>query len=278
MTGYSGDVQNAFKLAQQEIYSSYGHVVRIGRKSLSKYGRNPNVGTSEVDISWNGGVEVHTFDNTITHISSANAGDTGTVYLEHTTISGGVFTFGTQVATLNGQNKVALSTPCAEVTRMRGVTTGEVYVYEDTALTAGKPTDTAKIHNTLVPGDRSSLKCGTAVAGGNYFVMTSAYAAMGKASGSAAAEIRVKMANLGDTYLGNLDYTAFVTSITLSAPLNMEATEFQIVKPNSLVTMSAAASGGTLDIMGRFSGFFADIVDPDTSPKEYERILKTLRT
>lgn len=276
---YPGDVQNAFKLAQQEIYSSFGHVTRIGRKSLSKYGRNVSVGTSESDITWNGGTEVHTFDNTITHVSSANAADVGNViYLEHMTISGSVFTFGTQTVTLNGQNKVPLDVPCAECTRMRGVTAGEVYVYEDTALTAGKPTDTTKIHNTLVPSARSSLKTATAVAGTNYFVMTSAYAAMGKASGSAAAEIRMKMVNLGDLYLGNEEFTAFVTSITLSAPLNMEATEFQIVKPNSLVAMTAAASGGTLDIMGRFSGFFADIVDPDVSPKEYERILKTLRT
>lgn len=262
MTGVlRSQVDNFFRLAQQEIYDTYGDVVQFGRKSLGKYGRNTAVTTTEADIIWNQGVEVHTFDNTITHISSANAGDTGVVYIEGMTISGNVFTFATQTATLNGQNKVALTIPLAECTRMRGAPAGEVYAYEDTALTAGKPSDTSKIHNTLVPGDNTSLKAATAIAGTNYFLATQLTASLSRSAGSgSAADIRFKVATLGDTYLGNNEFTAFVDTITNDSPLRLSATEFFIIPPNSLVTVTAQAGSGTVDVKSRFSGFFGDIV------------------
>ena len=256
-----GEIDNFLRLAQQEIYETYGDVVRFGRKSLQKYGRNQNVSTTQVDITTNSGTEVHTFANTITHVSSSNAADVGvTVYIEYMTISGGVFSFNTQSVTLNGQNKVALPTPCAEVTRIRGVTQGNVYAYEDTTLTAGKPTDTTKIHNTLVGVDRTSLKAATAIAGNNYFVLCRCWAALGKSAGSAAADIRLKIATINDAQLGNSFYSDFVRAVSLSSPLERDFRPLEVVRPNSLIAMTAVASSGTLDVQAGFSGFFGDVV------------------
>ena len=77
-------------------------------------------------------------------------------------------TFVTQSVTLNGQTRVALSTPIARSTlatvpnqdRAANLV-GEIYVYEDTALSGGKPTDTTKIHLTVEAGKNQSEKAST---------------------------------------------------------------------------------------------------------------------
>ena len=258
---------NWIQLAVDEIYLSYRHRVRVDRKTLRKYGRNVAVGTTEVDITTNSGTETFLTTNAIDTISSSDSADTSkSIYIEGMTISGGVLTFATQTATTDasdGQTKVTLSTPLARVTRMRGATTGNVYVYENTSLTAGKPTDTTKIHNTLVAGDNTSLKAGTSIAGNNYFILTHYWATMGRAGGNAAADIRFKISNLGDSVLGNNFFTDEVWSISLNSPLDQQVRPFEIIKPNSDLVMTATGTTTGLTINAGFMGFFADIISDE---------------
>ena len=252
-------VTNFFDLARQEILATYGHEVTINRKSLRKYGRNESVGTSEVDIVAFDQTETYLTTNSIDTISSSDAADTNTVYIEGMTLSNGVLTFVNQTAILNGRNKVTLSTPLARCTRMRGNVAGTVYAYEDGAITNGVPNNASTIHNTIVSSDNTSLKAGTSIAGNNYFILTKYWATLGKASGSAAADIRFKIQNLDSPVFGNNFYTEEVWSISLSQSLNEAVEPFEIIPPNSDIVMTASASSGTLDVKAGFHGFFADI-------------------
>ena len=253
--------ENFFRLAEQEILAQYGHRVKVNRKTLRKYGRNKTVGTTEVDITSFNTTEVYLSTNGIDTISSSDAGDTGQVYIEGMTISGGILTFVSEIVTLNGQNKVTLAAPLARCTRMRGNVAGDVYVYEDTAISGGVPTDTSKIHNAIVPEDNTSLKAGTSVSGTNYFILAHYWATLGKASASNAADIRFKIQQLDNPIFGNNFYTEEVWSISLSSPLEQPVRPFEIIPPNTDLMMTGSASSGTLDIKAGFHGYFADIIE-----------------
>jgi hypothetical protein len=248
-------LEDFFQLAIDEIFQTYGDRVIVNRKSLSKFGRNESVGTSEEDITTLGGTENYLSSNGIDTISSDNAGDTGTVSLEGVTISGNILTFSTQTATLDGQNKVTLTTPIRSCTRMRGTVTGNVYVYEDTAITSGVPDDLTKAHNVLVGGDNTSLRAATSIQSTNYFILTNVWASLGRASGSAAADIRLKRRVVGTAF-----NTEMVRSISISKDLEKPYRPFFLIPPNSDIDMTAVASSGTLDITAGFHGFFADII------------------
>lgn len=174
--------------AINNILSDYGDVVSVYDKSknLLKFGRNPNVGASSSGYTiWYTGQdqahETYVADNTnsIDSISSSNTDDTEVVRVEGHTMSGDNKTFVVQTATLSGQNRVALSTPlnrCTRVAHNNESSTnlvGEVYVYENTSLTNGKPTDTTKIHLTVPAGKNQSQKASTSLSSSDYWIVTS---------------------------------------------------------------------------------------------------------
>lgn len=255
---------NLFELVRAEIKATYNHDVTINRKTLKKYGRNAAVSTTEVDVTTNGGTEVHVFTNAIDSLSSDTIADTNIpIYIEGMTINEDDLTFISQVVNTNasnGRTRVALTTPLAQTTRVRGLTTGQVFIYENTALTNGKPTDTTKIHNTLVPGDNTSLKASTAIASTNYFILTNYWATIGRTSGgTAGVDIRLKIATFGNAALGNNFYTAEVRTISLNQSVDHDFGPYIIIPPNSLISITAIASTGTQDVKAGFEGFFADI-------------------
>ena len=244
-----------FQLAIDEIFQTYGHRVIINRKSLKKYGRNESVGTTEEDITTLGGTENYLTSNGIDSISSSDNSDTIEVSYEGVTISGSVLTFASDTVTLSGQTRVALPTPLRSCTRMRGSPAGSVYVYENSSITAGVPDNLALAHNVLVPGDNTSLRAATSIQSTNYFLMTNYWSSMGKAGGSAAADIRLKTRVLGQDF-----HTDEVRSISLSKDIRHHFRPFFIIPPNSDIDITGEASTGTLDISAGFEGFFADII------------------
>ena len=158
-------IYSELHLAEHYILSTYGDNVSIHDKEkfLYKFGANPSVGTTRATLWYTGqdqANETYVADNTnsIDTISSSSASDTEVVTIEGHTMSGGDKTFVVQTATLNGQNKVTLGTALNRCTRVyhAGQSTtdlvGEIYVYEDTTITSGKPTDTTKIHITVPAG------------------------------------------------------------------------------------------------------------------------------
>ena len=142
------------KYAESVILSTYGDSVSVDRKSkvLIKFGRNEDIDTGSDETVWVlGGHEVYQAGNTIDTVSSSSALDTGSVTIEGHTVDGnGDFTFVVQSATLDGQNKVTLTTPLARASRLYNTGStdfnGSVYVYRDTSITSGTPDDLSFAH------------------------------------------------------------------------------------------------------------------------------------
>jgi hypothetical protein len=96
----------------------------------------------------------------------------------------------TQTATLNGQNKVTLTTPLYRVYRMynSGSTNiaGNVTCYPDTALTSGVPTDKSKIRAMITDGNNQTLMCIYTVPKGKEGYFLGGYVATTKTGGKSA--------------------------------------------------------------------------------------------
>jgi len=134
------------------------------KKTLQKFGRNTNVGTSETTIMRfpTGSSEVHetyVSTNAIDSIASLNSGDTSLpFYYEGHTISGGAFTFISDNVTLDGSNsqtRVALPTPVARISRAyqtsnTGATknAGQVCFFQNGAVSGGSVVTPANVHMT----------------------------------------------------------------------------------------------------------------------------------
>lgn len=252
-------ITDFFNFAASEIYRTYGHKVRINRKSLHKFGRYANLGTTEDEINYLGIDPVRSTTNSITHFSSSDNADTQVLRIEGMTISSGVLFFVAQDITLVGQTKTALATPLARVTRIANVasatpTAGDVYVYEDGTVTSGIPDDLATVGNVMPASDQSTLFAGTSVAGNNYFVCAKIWAYLAKKTGGSA-DIKFKKRQNGHVYR-----TVSVLNIGTNTPTEHTFEPFYIVEPNSDINLVATGSTTAIDVCAGIDGFFADII------------------
>jgi len=252
---------NFLAIAADEIRESYGHQVSIGRKTLHKFGRYQNLGTTENGINYLGLDPVHSATNSITTVSSASASDTAqSVTVEGMTISGNALTFASQTVALNGQTKVTLATPLSRVTRIANVlgptaTLGDVYVYEDGTITGGIPTDLDTVGNVMASTDQSTLFAGTSVSSTNYFILTGFWAYLGKKT-SAFADIRLKTQIVGTGFYR----TRSMGSISNSGGLDKLMVPYLIISPNTDIDITGTGSTTNIDVFAGFEGFFADII------------------
>ena len=253
---------NYFAMARDEILATYGHEVSVGRKTLHKFGRFENVGTSEADINYLGIDPLHAATNSITTVSSSNNADTTqSLTVEGMTIDGSNnLSFVLQTVALNGQAKVALATPLSRVTRIASLlgpvaTLGDVYAYQDGAITGGIPNDLATVDNVMAASDQSTLFAGTSVSSTNYFVLTNYWSYLGKKT-TALADIRFKTQKVGTGFYR----TRSVGNITNSSGLVRPQAPFLIIEPNSDIDITAVGSTTNVDVFAGFEGFFADII------------------
>lgn len=255
--------------AKDVIKKSYGEVVSFSEKGkdLLKFGRNPNVGSSRSTIWYTGqdqANEMYVADNvnSIDTISSNNVADTEVVELQGHTMSGGNLTFVVQTATLNGQNKVTLTTPLNRCTRIKHAQqsavdlVGEIYAYEDTAIIAGKPTDTTKIHLTVPAGENQSQKASTSLSSTDYWVISSITASLLQKSGSNVAEVRLETREIGGVF------TPFTEPIAVKTGDSKEIIfePYLIIKKNTDVRLTAIASASGQNVSGGINGFLAKVV------------------
>ena len=252
---------NFAAMAAAEIFQSYGHRTKIGRKSLHKFGRFETLGVTENDINYLGLDPVHSATNSITTVSSASASDTTqTITVEGMTISGNALTFASQTVALNGQAKVTLATPLSRVTRIANVlgpvaTLGDVYVYEDGTITGGIPTDLDTVGNVMAATDQSTLFAGTSISSTNYFILTGYWAYLGKKT-NAFADIRFKTQAVGTGFYR----TRSMGSISNSGGLDKLMVPYLIISPNTDIDITGAGSTTNIDVFAGFEGFFADII------------------
>lgn len=168
------------KHAYEQIKREYGATVQVKQSSLLKFGKNEDIDAGTAETVWMpGSHEVHAAANSIDTLSSSSAADLQDLVVEGLTLSGSDFTYVTQPATLNGQNKILLTTPLARCVRIYNDDAtdldGTVYAYEDDTLTAGVPDTASKIHAQLDGADNQTLQCATTVPHDQYWLITQVY-------------------------------------------------------------------------------------------------------
>ena len=154
--------------AEREVYAQYGVDVSIDAKakSLLRFGKTGVMTLNNQTVWTLSNHENYVSTNSISHMSSSSTADNQLIRIEGHTVDGsGNFTFVVQLVALNGQNKVALTTPLARVSSLNNANShdlvGRVLVYEDTAIVAGVPTDLTKAHIDIPAGKNQSFKAAT---------------------------------------------------------------------------------------------------------------------
>lgn len=254
------------KIAELEILNTYGDTVSVlaKRKTLLKFGRNENLGTSEETVWTQGGNETYVTTNAIDTISSSNAGDTQVITIEGHTVSGtgtsSQFTFVSQSATLNGQNKVVLSTPVARVSRLyitaaTAAFAGDVYVYEDDTITAGVPSTASKIHMKVAAGETQSFKAATTFSNGDYFICTGGVASVGKKA-SAIVDLEMQVRTPGGVFRPVLQLTIDGNA---QSSVQIKFYPYAIIPKNSDIRITGVSSAANTDVSASFQGFMAAV-------------------
>lgn len=252
--------------AQREILGTFGDNVSIDAKakSLLKFGKSAPLVADTRETVWTlGGHETYVDTNSIDTISSSSASDNQTITLECHTVTGtGVnqqFTFMVQTVTLNGQNKVLLPTPVARVSRAYNANgtelQGAVYVYEDTTIVAGVPSDLTKAHAKIEAGFQQTLKAATTFSNVDYYIVTGGFGAV---SNKQAANV--------DFYLefklpgGVFREAAAVSASSTGANFNIVLDPCVIIPKNSDIRVTCEASASGAVVFSSFQGYLAKIV------------------
>lgn len=253
--------------AEQIILSDFGDTVSVDEKknNLLKFGRNTNVGSASTGYTiWYTGQDnahetyVAANTNSIDSISSASGSDTIAVTVEGHTESGGDKTFVSQSVTLTGQTRAALNTPLNRVTRVYNESStdlvGEVYVYENTSLTSGKPTDTTKIHLTVPAGKNQSQKASTSLSSVDYWIVTSFRGSVLEKT-AAFADVALQVRRSGQVFREIEDVAA---SEAGSGIFRFEP--YLIVSKNADVRLVAISDSTSRDVSGSIQGYLAKVI------------------
>lgn len=252
--------------AEREIFTTFGDTVSVLEKgkSLRFFGDNPDVGTVRETVWGVGGNETYVTTNVIDTVSSSNASDTQVIQIEGHTVSGSgtsqQFTSVIQTATLNGQNKVVLTTPLARINRIENVSVtplaGDVYGYEDDTLSGGVPTTATKIHIKIRGTDscNASEKCATTLSNEDYFIMTAVSGGISHksaASGGFYLETRTPSLSFKEIYKFSADRGSGTVQVIFDPYL--------IIPKNSDIRIRAEASASNTALLAQFQGYLAKV-------------------
>ena len=181
-----------------------------GKTFIHKFGAAPDFDESDGYVSiWDGADDgniaqmnyVYSTAADIDSVSSENAGDTQVVQLQGLD---GAYTLTTQTVTLNGQNRVALSTPLIRIFRMKNTgstdNVGHVYCYVNTAISGGVPIDTTKVRAVIQPGNNQTLMALYTIPLGYVGYMRDWYASTAGASRNSSYVIELRARPLGGVF------------------------------------------------------------------------------
>lgn len=261
---------NAIQQAINVIQSTYGDTVSISqkKKNLIKFWRNPSVWiTWRYTLRYTGqdeANETYVADNvnSIDTISSTDASDTEVVRVEGHTMTWGNRAFVVQTVTLNGQNKVTLSTPlnrCARISHNDESDTDlvwEVMAYEDTAISWGKPTDTTKIHVTVPAWLNQSQKASTSLSSVDYRVITWFSAWYLEKSWSNVADVQIEVREAWGVFKPKTNPIVIRTWVELDRRFNA----FLIIPKNADVRLTATSSTTGQEITGDLEWYLASVL------------------
>lgn len=249
------------KYIEDTILNTYGDTVSFQDKlkTLYKFGRNSDIGTSSETVWSTGGDETYVTTNAIDKISSSDAGDTQSVVVEGHTIDSGILTFVVQNVTLAGQTETALPIPLARATRLYNNDTsafaGTVYVYEDDTVTAGVPQTTSKIHLTVNDGNQSE-KASTSISNTDYYAIT-AFVGYCFDKTPAVVEFDGELRQVAST--PKAWRTVFHCTGTNGSPTIVPFEPAFIIPKNSDIRVRAKADGASTDIGCAFNGYLLKV-------------------
>lgn len=269
MSMFIAPTNEQIREAEREIFRTYGHRVSVAAKSKSliKYGRNANVGTDAdrytiMQFEGNQQNEVYITTNGIDRIVCDDAAYTGTVFVEGHTISGTDLTFIKEQVTLNGHTPVPLPTPLARANRIFGMTTpltpGEkIFVYEDSNVTNGTPTDASKIHVLIEEGFNKTQKAATSISKDDYWLVTLFYGGcLNKASRNI--DIRLEAAPVGGVFAVESEKSATSAG---NPNFDLAAPPILIVPPNTDIRATTLSSGQATEVYAGVGGYLASIIE-----------------
>lgn len=218
-----------------------------------KFGRIGAIQASEPAHVWDFGeivgAELYVFPTTasIDTVSSSNAGDTQAIEITGLDID---YNEVIQDVTLDGQNKVTLDTPLFRHNRVYNgsavATLGDVYVYEDTAIVLGVPTDKGAVKGYMSSVAQQSLQSIYTVPAGLTAELVQLKTAIGgRKSGFATYEAFVRLEGgvfrILDTHELAADGTSLADDVFAEGSIFPEKTDFL-----PLVTVSANDIGFSL--------------------------------
>lgn len=269
----SQELEFLLKLAQAEILSTYGDAVNIKPKTLLKFGASTNIdqNVKSTIMTLPGATQRHetyVYTNAIDSISSGAIADTGNeIYIEGHTIDGdGNLTFVTQTVNLDGtsgRTRVALSTPLCRATRAENRSaegnelTGPVYIYENSAITNGKPDDDTKTHLMIASGQNKSEKAATAISSQDYFIVTQVYASVLKGGASGVGVDFELQSRRIENSAGKIFTQKFEFTVTRDGqvpPINLNP--YVIIPKNSDVRLVGDSSANDTSVRAWFNGYF----------------------
>lgn len=168
-------------------------------------------------------------------------------------------TFLVQTKELTGQTRAILDTPLARLTRLniraqnRAVdTVGEIYGYENTSLTSGKPTDTTKIHITVPANKNQSEKASTSLSQSDYWIVTGFRGSLLEKS-SAFADVELQVREIGGVWRPVDDVA------TQTSPGVFQFKPYTVIPKNADVRLVGTSdSTGNRDVSGSIQGYLAN--------------------
>ena len=248
--------------AEREIYATYGVDVSVDSKakSLMRFGKTGTMSLLEQTVWTLGGHENYLTDNLITHISSNSSLDTQLIRVEsHTVDANGDFTFVVQFVQLQGQTKVALTTPVARVSSLNNANThdlvGRVYVYEDTAIVAGVPLDLTKVHIDIPQGKNQSFKAATTFDKDTYALITQGFGGVGNKQ-TANVEFQLEVRPKGGVFQSG----AAIVAGSSSGNFNINLDPVAIVPANADVRVTAISDNAGAEAFVNFNLYMAKVL------------------
>jgi len=177
------DAENGLAIAKGDVTNT---------TFIHKFGNAPDFDTGDSPVTiWDGANDAsldemqYNYSTTaaIDSLSSSNAGDTQDIEIQGLDSN---YDLVTQTITLTGQTRAALSTSLIRVFRLKNVGStdlaGSAYVYENTAISGGVPTDTTKVRAMIENGNNQTLMAVYTIPNGYTGYMRDWYAATSGAS------------------------------------------------------------------------------------------------
>jgi hypothetical protein len=208
-----------------------------GTTYVHKFGKAPDYDIADGFVSiWDGANDsgtdqmqyIYSSTAAIDSISSSNGSDTEDIEIQGLDSS---YNLVIQTITLTGQTRAALTTNLIRVFRLKNVGSsnllGNVYVYENTALSSGVPIDTTKIRAIIGIGNNQTLMAIYTVPAGKTAYMRNWYAATAGALVNSVHEIRLFARPFGQVFQLKHDSSLITTGSSHIQHLYFDPEKFE---------------------------------------------------